>query len=359
MEKERVALRQIGAENMSKAVKQSQKKSHTPVSYVAVEDNDKENAKIIEDGEDKFNNTCSEKTNGPQEALKESTNNTCEDKQSSSEEQKSTGRLWKLEDFEIGKPLGKGRFGNVYLAREKQSKYVIALKVMFKDGILSSNTVHQVRREVEIQTHLRHPNILRMYGYFYDEARIYLILEYASKGTIFMALRNSENKRFTESRAATYIAQIARALQYCHSKKVIHRDIKPENLLLGRNGEIKIADFGWSVHAPASRRTTVCGTLDYLSPEMVQGKAYTEKVDMWCLGVLCYEFLVGRPPFESRTYDDTYKKISKAMYTIPQFVSDGAVDLIKNLMVVNPARRLDIDNVLMHPWVIANSKQDE
>ena len=91
---------------------------------------------------------------------------------------------------------------------------------------------------------------------------------------------------------------MADALSYLHSKHVIHRDIKPENLLLGIDGELKIGDFGWSVHAPGNRRTTLCGTLDYLPPEMIEGKEHNEKVDLWALGVLTYEFLVGVPPFE-------------------------------------------------------------
>lgn len=91
-------------------------------------------------------------------------------------------QTWTLADFDIGKPLGKGKFGNVYLAREKRSKFIVALKVLFKDMIKNFNNEHQVRREIEIQSHLRHPNILRMYGYFHDEQRVYLILEYAPKG---------------------------------------------------------------------------------------------------------------------------------------------------------------------------------
>jgi aurora kinase len=96
------------------------------------------------------------------------------------------------------------------------------------------------------------------------------------------------------------IYHIAHALRYCHTKHVIHRDIKPENLLLGLHGEVKIADFGWSVHAPNSRRRTLCGTIDYLPPEMVEGQDHDHAVDLWSLGVLTYEFLVGRPPFEAK-----------------------------------------------------------
>lgn len=196
-------------------------------------------------------------------------------------------KSWSLVNFDIGRPLGRGKFGNVYLAREKETKFVIALKVLFKKQIASQGIEHQVRREIEIQSHLRHPNILRMYGFFHDEQRIYLILEYASGGTLFNALK--KEGKFDEKKSAKYIKSLISALEYLHGRDVIHRDIKPENLLLGHNDELKIADFGWSVHEPNSLRTTLCGTIDYLSPEMVQGKAHTKAVDLWSLGVLTYE----------------------------------------------------------------------
>lgn len=136
-------------------------------------------------------------------------------------------------------------------------------------------------------------------------------------------------------RTATYIAQLADALKYCHSKKVIHRDIKPENLLLGIHGEIKIADFGWSVHAPASRRDTLCGTLDYLPPEMVSGKTYDHTVDFWSVGILCYECLVGQPPFYAKCNDETCTNITALRYTFPSFVSEDARDLISEVSLIN------------------------
>ena len=286
----------------------------------------------------------------------------------------NNSRRWTLADFDIGKPLGKGKFGNVYLAREKQSKFVVALKVLFKSAIKEYNIEHQVRREIEIQSHLRHNNILRMYGYFHDEQRVYIILEYAPNGgysllkfrlfilcvvgTCYKALQASPDKRFSEEISARYIRQIADALSYCHTKKVIHRDIKPENLLLCANGQMKIADFGWSVHAPSSRRTTLCGTLDYLPPEMVLGKPHNEKVDLWSLGVLCFEFLTGKPPFESAAYEELYRNISKAYYKFPHYVSEGAQDLIRKLLVVNPSDRLELNEVLKHPWILAHTSHE-
>jgi len=258
---------------------------------------------------------------------------------------------WTLDDFDIGRPLGKGKFGNVYLAREKASKYIVALKVLFKSQLQKAQVEHQLRREIEIQSHLRHPNILRLFGYFYDETRIYLILEFAPRGELYKSLQKQPKGRFDEPRSSKYIRQMADALRYCHSKKVIHRDIKPENLLLDMKGDIKIADFGWSVHAPTSRRATMCGTLDYLPPEMIEGNMHDEKVDLWSLGVLTYEFLVGKPPFEAESNNETYRRITRVDLRFPPHVSDGARDLITQFLRKDPNQRITLDKCLDHPWI--------
>ncbi|XP_064393241.1 aurora kinase C-like isoform X2 [Halichondria panicea] len=274
-------------------------------------------------------------------------------KEESPKEEEQQSRRWSLSDFDIGKPLGRGKFGSVYLAREKSSKFVVALKVLFKAQLQRASVEHQLRREIEIQSHLRHPHILKLFGYFYDSTRVYLILEYAPRGELYKELKRET--KFDEKRTATFIAQLADALDYCHSKKVIHRDIKPENLLVNTKGDLKIADFGWSVHAPSSRRNTLCGTLDYLPPEMVENKTHDEKVDHWGLGVLCYEFLVGSPPFEEKNAQLTYARISKVDLKFPSHVSEGARDLIRKLLRHSPHRRLPLVDVLTHPWIIANA----
>uniref|UniRef100_UPI00358E74B3 aurora kinase C-like n=1 Tax=Myxine glutinosa TaxID=7769 RepID=UPI00358E74B3 len=266
----------------------------------------------------------------------------------------TTRKPWSLDCIDIGRPLGKGQFGNVYLAREKQTHFIIALKVLFKSKLEKACAEHQLRREIEIQSHLRHPNILRLYGYFHDEKRVFLVLEYAAKGELYKELK--KHVSFDDVRTTTYIAEIADALMYCHSKKVIHRDIKPENLLLGLQGELKMADFGWSVHAPSSRRKTVCGTLDYLPPEMIEHKLYDEKVDLWCVGVLCYELLNGKPPFQTQSRSETYNNILKVQVHYPSTMSEGSKDLISRLLKHNPVTRLSLTEVLAHPWVKKNAK---
>jgi serine/threonine protein kinase len=213
-------------------------------------------------------------------------------------------REWKLTSFDMGRPLGKGKFGRVYMVRTKsEPKYIVALKCLYKAEIVHAKVEKQIRREIEIQQNLRHPNVLRLYGFFHDATRIFLMLEFAGKGELYKQL--SKLGRFSDKRSSRYIDQMADALSYLHSKHVIHRDIKPENLLLGINGELKIGDFGWSVHAPGNRRMTMCGTLDYLPPEMVEHREHNERVDHWALGVLTYEFLVGSPPFEDRSSVDS------------------------------------------------------
>ncbi|KAK8516672.1 hypothetical protein V6N12_049394 [Hibiscus sabdariffa] len=271
-----------------------------------------------------------------------------------SQSEGNSKRKWSIQDFEIGKPLGKGKFGRVYLAREVKSKYMVALKIIFKEQVEKYRIQHQLRREMEIQASLRHPNILRLHGWFHDSQRIFLILEYANGGELYNQLR--KHGHFTEEQAATYIASLTTALAYCHQKHVIHRDIKPENLLLDHEGRLKIADFGWSVQS-RSKRHTMCGTLDYLAPEMVENKAHDYAVDNWTLGILCYEFLYGAPPFESESQSDTFKRIMKVDLSFPSTpnVSTDAKNLISRLLVKDSSKRLSLEKIMEHPWIVKNA----
>ncbi|XP_063901899.1 aurora kinase B-like isoform X2 [Zophobas morio] len=238
---------------------------------------------------------------------------------------------WSLNDFELGARLGRGKFGRVYVARERKTGFVVALKTLLKRELVKGNVEKQILREIEIQSHLKHPNILQLLCWFHDSYRIYLAVEFAGKGELYKHLKSSPGGHFNEQQAAKYTYQVADAVNYCHTNQVIHRDIKPENLLLTYEDNIKLADFGWSVHSPSLKRNTMCGTLDYLPPEMVENKVYDKYVDHWCLGVLCYEFLVGNPPFESKTNDETYQKIKMVHVLYPEIVPKGAQNLISKM----------------------------
>ncbi|XP_011256640.1 aurora kinase B isoform X2 [Camponotus floridanus] len=262
------------------------------------------------------------------------------------------GYQWSLGDFEIGAPLGRGKFGRVYLAREKTMHYMVALKTLYKVELVKGRVEKQVMREIEIQTHLKHPHILQLLTYFHDTKRIYLVLEFAARGELYKELKRQPDGRFNEHLSAKYTYQVADALEYCHKNDVIHRDIKPENLLLTYDGDIKLADFGWSVHAPSSKRFTLCGTLDYLPPEMVMGQTYDVYVDHWCLGILCYEFLAGKPPFLSDTQQETYTKIKTMYIQWSDKIKPGAKDLISKLIKKKSSERISMAEVKTHPWIV-------
>lgn len=262
-------------------------------------------------------------------------------------------RHWSLDDFEIGRLLGRGKFGQVWLARERENGYIVALKVIPIRGIQSAETAKQIRREIEIHSNLKHINILRMYGHFHDGDNIYLILEYAGKGEFFKFLSEKGGK-FNEKEASTYVRQVVSALVYMKEHNVIHRDIKPENLLLGSDDQLKIADFGWAVYNADKRRMTFCGTMEYLAPEMVNNSLHGGGIDLWCLGILTYEFITGKTPFESknRNMREAYRRINSLKYSIPDTVSANAADFISKLLVLDPGDRMELNEAMGHSFIV-------
>jgi aurora kinase, other len=174
-------------------------------------------------------------------------------------------------------------YGKVYVAREKKTKDIFALKVITKKYFQRTNSVFFLRREIEIQSHLHHPNIISLYGYFCDDDRVYMALEYAPNGDRF------EMKQWpSETTAAKWTYQLADALEYIHQKGIMHRDIKRENLLIVQYGEVKYTDFGQAVQCVSTRRTTAVGPKEYQAPELARINkkyGYDKAVDIRALGV--------------------------------------------------------------------------
>ena len=224
----------------------------------------------------------------------------------------------------------------------------MALKVLYKKQIQNEGIINQIRRELEIHSHLKHKNIIQMYGFFFDKKRIYIIQEYATGGELYK--RFLEARAFDEATVSTYVRQVASALQHMHQQDIIHRDLKPENLLLCGEDTIKMTDFGWSVHAGKSR-DTFCGTLDYICPEMLGHAAYDHTIDTWMLGVLTYELAEGRPPFESKSRVETYRRIRSLDYECPEHFSSEMTNFIQRLLVKDPSKRMCDEDIMSHPFI--------
>ncbi|KRH95128.1 Serine/threonine protein kinase [Pseudoloma neurophilia] len=258
---------------------------------------------------------------------------------------------WTLDDFELGAPLGAGQFGQVWLAKEKKSGFIISLKIIDKNIIRDNENFKHLRRELEIQSKLNCPYILKYYGHFHDKKNIYLIIEYA-KGELFRKL--SEKGRFDDRTASLYIYQVLLALKNMHENKIIHRDLKPENILIGFDGKLRIADFGWAVCNLDNKRATFCGTHEYLSPEMIDKSLHNEKVDMWCVGILTYELLSGSTPFQApdRSSREAYRRIKNLEFDIPSYLSKTARTFISRLLVVENKLRPSAIEMLNDPWIL-------
>ena len=266
----------------------------------------------------------------------------------------------KLSDFLIGKKLGEGQFGKVYLAKLKYTQFICAIKIINKKQLLqgSLQLLNQVRREIEIQSHLKHKNILSIYNFFWDNKNIYLVVEYAPGGELFKVLKKQENGRFSETKAAFYINQVCDALEYIHKLHIIHRDIKPENILLS-NEVIKLADFGWSIHQKSNKlRTTFCGTPEYMPPEVIYGQPHIPRSDLWCLGILIFELCAGEPPFTAKTNKEIFSKIKTfKMRQYPSYFSNDVKDLIGKIIKFSPKDRITIQEIKNHPWIVKNCKK--
>src|SRR3990167_7375151 len=260
------------------------------------------------------------------------------------------------DDYEIGEQLGKGRYGEVFLAVHKRTSMILAIKVMNKNTITKYRALKQLVREARIHSFLDHPNIIRNYGILHDEEQVYLLMEYAPEGNLYTKLK--EKGSFEEAMVANYAKQVISAFRYLQDRQILHRDLKPENLLLGFDGELKLADFGWAIQLPGqdNMRQTFCGTLDYISPEMAQGNYYGVHTDNWSIGILVFELLTGGLPFVRNNYMDLMGGNAYGEISYPDTMSPLAKSFISRLLATDPLKRMTLQDALKHPFIQQHSE---
>jgi polo-like kinase 4 len=212
----------------------------------------------------------------------------------------------------------------------------------------------RVRQEVAIHSRLKHPSILELYTFFEDNNYVYLVLELAHKGALHRFI-SERQKTLNEYEAANILRQAVSGLQYLHSNHIMHRDISLSNLLLTSSMQVKIADFGLATQLSQnfeSKHTTLCGTPNYISPEVASRSAHGLPTDVWGLGCLLYTLLVGRPPFDTNGVKSTLTQVVIGNYSIPDHVSAEARDLIQKLLCKDPVKRIKLNDVATHPFMM-------
>ncbi|KAI8925499.1 kinase-like domain-containing protein [Entophlyctis helioformis] len=261
-------------------------------------------------------------------------------------------KKYTLSDLHIERTLGTGSFGRVHLARLKSNGKYYAMKVLRKGEIVKMRQVEHTLNEKHILEQLDHPFLVGMLGTFQDCNNLYFVLEYVQGGELFSYLRRCA--RFPNHVARFYAAEIVLAFEDLHSKNIIYRDLKPENLLLNAQGHIKITDFGFAKVVP-DVTWTLCGTPDYLAPEIIQSKGYSKAVDWWALGVLIYEMVAGYPPFYHEEHMKLYENILACKPKFPANFDPQCKDLVKRFLTSDLTKRFGnlrggVQDIKRHKW---------
>ncbi|CCE91260.1 cAMP-dependent protein kinase TDEL_0C03710 [Torulaspora delbrueckii] len=265
---------------------------------------------------------------------------------------KNTSGKYCLTDFQILRTLGTGSFGRVHLVRSNHNGRFYALKVLKKQTIVKLKQVEHTNDERRMLSVVSHPFLIRMWGTFQDAEQVFMVMDYIEGGELFSLLRKSQ--RFPNPVAKFYAAEVCLALEYLHANEIIYRDLKPENILLDRNGHIKITDFGFAKYVP-DVTYTLCGTPDYIAPEVISTKPYNKSVDWWSFGIYIYEMLAGYTPFYDANAMKTYENILNAELKFPPFFNADAQDLLSKLIERDLSKRLGnlqngSEDVKNHPW---------
>jgi len=258
------------------------------------------------------------------------------------------------QDFELLRVVGQGSFGKVFQVRKKDTSEIYAMKVMRKQNILKRNHGSYVKAERDILTKVVHPFIVQLQYSFQTKSKLYLVLDFINGGHLFFQLYRQGT--FNEDLARMYAAEIVLALAHLHKNGIIHRDLKPENILLDADGYVMLTDFGLAKEVKDdSPSKSLCGTMEYMAPEIVQYKGHGKTADWWSVGILLYEMLTGQPPFTHSNKQKLQEKIIKDKIKLPTFLTSDANNLLKGLLQKDPSKRLGngpsgSEDIKQHKW---------
>lgn len=264
----------------------------------------------------------------------------------------STGRP-SLDDFILIQVVGKGSYGKVMLVKHKDEGSVFAMKMLRKENVIKRNQVEHTKTERNVLEAVSHPFIVTLHYAFQTPKKLYFVLEYCPGGELFFHL--SRAGRFSEGRCRFYASEILLAIEYLHRLNIIYRDLKPENILLDAEGHVKLTDFGLSKEGIQDNcsANSMCGTPEYLAPEILNKAGHGKAVDWYSLGALMYEMLTGLPPFYTRDRDKLFERIRRGELPYPNYISPVAKNLLESLLKGEPSKRLgggptDGDEVKRH-----------
>ncbi|CAD5222259.1 unnamed protein product [Bursaphelenchus xylophilus] len=254
----------------------------------------------------------------------------------------------RLTEFQRGKFLGKGGFARCYeLIRSDE---IYAGKCISKTLLMKKSQREKVVQEIKIHSTLKHPNVVNILGHFEDDENVYVLLELCARRSL-MEL-SKRRRTVTEPEARYFTDQLVAGCEYLHSQKIIHRDLKLGNLFLNDDIVLKIGDFGLAtkVEFDGQKKQTLCGTPNYIAPEMLMKAGHSYGVDIWAIGCILYTLLCGKPPFETESLKQTYSKIKTNDYIIPKRIGQDACNLINALLAAHPENRPSVFDIRKHPF---------
>lgn len=257
-----------------------------------------------------------------------------------------------ISQFNVIRTIGVGSFSHVDLVFHNPTQKYYVLKVMSKQRVLELNQKEHVISEVQILRAVQHPNVVTLYATFQDSKNLYIVLEYISGGEVFSHLRTMQYFDLDVTRF--YAAEILLVFQHLQNQNLVYRDLKPENLVFSHDGHIKFIDFGFAKKI-TDRTYTLCGTPEYLAPEIIKGEGASFCSDWWAYGILIYEFLVGQTPFVDENENRMYQKICKGQVYFPNHIDPITKNLLQGLLQVDTSKRLGCtaigaQEIMNHQW---------